>query len=102
MNKESEKMLVVTSLGMKGRVPRLGSHWESNPEPPTSATSALTTELRQPDNHQHFNFSLSSFSLIPALFQCEVRLALPSLLNHSCDHQVSYVPGCNQNGMFIK
>ena len=48
MNKESEKMLVVISLGTKGRVPKLGSHWESNPEPPTSATSGLTTELRQP------------------------------------------------------
>ena len=31
-----------------------GSHWELNPGPLTSATSALTTELRQPDKHQHF------------------------------------------------
>ena len=31
-----------------------GSHWESNPGPLTSATNALTTELRQPVDNQHF------------------------------------------------
>ena len=35
----------------KGKRKNAGSPWESNPGPLTSATSALTTELRQPDNH---------------------------------------------------
>ena len=33
----------------------VGSQWESKPGPLTSATSALTTDLWQPDNHQHFH-----------------------------------------------
>ena len=40
MNKESEKMLVVTGNRTQG-------HWR---QPPV----ALATELQQPDNHQHF------------------------------------------------
>ena len=31
--------------GCKRKVKNAGCHWESNPEPLTSATSALTTEL---------------------------------------------------------
>ena len=40
--------------GWKRKVKNAGSHWRLNPGPLTSATSALTTKLQQPDNHQHF------------------------------------------------
>ena len=36
-----------------------GSHWESNPGSLTTATSALTTEVQQPDNH-HTNEARSA------------------------------------------
>ena len=48
----------------RGKRKNAGSPWESNPGPLTSATSALTTELRQPDNHQHFTIlSIRLFSI---------------------------------------
>ena len=47
--------------GERGSWKNAGTHWELNPGPLTSAISALTTELWQPDNHQHLEILQSRF-----------------------------------------
>ena len=68
-------------MAERGKWKNTGSHWESNPWPLTSATSALTTELQQPDNHQHFRIYFTSgtecFSHAPGShYVCAVRTPL--------------------------
>ena len=63
-----------------------GSHWESNPGLLTSSTSALTTELQQPDNcqpdnrqHDTINYVhyTSRFSHAPGShYICAIRIPL--------------------------
>ena len=36
----------------------MGSHWESNPKPPTLAVDALTTELHQPCSNPALSLEL--------------------------------------------
>ena len=46
----------------------MGSHWESNPRPPTLAVDALTTELQLPCSNPVLSLSLSlSLSIRPDL-----------------------------------
>ena len=55
--------------GERGKWKNAGFHWELNSGPLTSAPSALTTKLRQPDHHQHFTIEFSIY------FDCEARSA---------------------------
>ena len=52
------KQLVVNQDRNKLKKKCMGSHWESNPRPPTLAVDALTTELRLPCSNPAPLFSI--------------------------------------------
>ena len=73
-----------------GKGKNAGSHWELNPGPLTSATNALTSELRKPNNHQHFTIlyvyctsGTECFSRAPGShYVCAVRTPLGVYRKH--------------------
>ena len=60
-----------------------GSHWESNPGPLTSATSALTTELWQPETINTTIAPLSFLSKMAELWTCNDKAVCLCTYNHS-------------------
>ena len=79
----------------RGKFKNADSHWELNPGPLTSAISGLTTELQQPDNHQHFTILYMYMYMLHKWYECFSHALGSKCLKISvCSNYMYYADHC--------